>query len=233
MNQTELVEKIKSKGHTRIILRPGKHNEERITSLANCRSIIETCKVSMRGWDFPHVDKDLYAADQNYIYSGTDWSRYKEYWRFYQSGQFIYLGGMYEDWEQDSIGLLGSPGKSLGFKGFAVDGNFYRITEILEFAARLVSKEVFDGFVNIEITLHDTLDRQLFFYERGRHLFREYKARLSEIKFSKKYSEGEILARGNEIAVEIAYFFFERFNWDRLDISLLKEMQQKFITGKY
>ncbi|MDU2240642.1 MULTISPECIES: hypothetical protein [unclassified Paenibacillus] len=231
--QQDIIEKIKTKGYTRVILRPSTHENEKIKSLTECRSIIEQCKVSMRGWDFPHIDRDLHGNDQSFVFSGTDWSRYKELWRFYQSGQFVYLGGLYEDWENETVGLFGPQDHSLGFKGYAIDGNLYRFTEILEFAARLVPKGVFDGLVNVEITLFDTADRRLFFYERGRHLVQEAKSMMSEIKFEKAYTEDEVLTRGHEIAVEIAQFFFERFNWQNLRIEVLRELQHKFISGRY
>lgn len=230
--QKDIIEKIKTKGYFRVVLRPGTHQEERIKSLTECRTIIDQCKVSMRGWDFPHIDRDLFSNDQNFIFSGTDWSRYKELWRFYQSGQFIYLGGFGEDWLNETIGLFGPQDHSLGFKGFSIDGNLYRFTEIIELAARLVTKNVFDGLVNVEITLFDTLDRRLFFYEKG-YLVQEAKSVMPEINFKKTYTEDEVLTKGNEIALEIAQSFFERFNWQNLRIEVLRDIQQRFLSGRY
>jgi hypothetical protein len=61
--------------------------------------ILERVKVSLRGWDFPHIDyKVKQLIYKNWIEQSFDWYIYVEFWRFYQSGQFIYLDGNREDW---------------------------------------------------------------------------------------------------------------------------------------
>ena len=45
----------------------------------------------MDGQSTPEVMDD-------WVGQGIDWENYVEYWRFYQSGQFLHLDGMKEDW---------------------------------------------------------------------------------------------------------------------------------------
>ena len=92
------IKKIKDTGYWRILIRPNIFIEDKINSLEKCKEIINHSIVSLREWDFPHLDEKETSAGKNWIQSGCDWGDIKEYWRFYQNGQFIYYSAMREDY---------------------------------------------------------------------------------------------------------------------------------------
>ena len=90
---TELLTEIKSRGYWRIVVRPQSFVEERL-EYASLLDVIGSTSVRIRGWDFPHLGREEEIERQkDYVGTRVTWSSYREYWRFYQSGQFVYLGG--------------------------------------------------------------------------------------------------------------------------------------------
>src|SRR5690349_8899477 len=84
--------------HWRVTYRPHEYREELIPTLAACFELVEATKLSLRGWDFPHVgrkEEQLLRA-RNWVGSQTEFSTHIEYWRLYQSGQFLHLHAVRE-----------------------------------------------------------------------------------------------------------------------------------------
>src|SRR5207244_7494242 len=94
---TALTAAIREKGHWRIVVRPATYVPDRVP-YASLRQTIEKSVVQLRGWDFPHLDRQRGARHGNdWVGGETDWSYYKEAWRFSVTGQFVYLVGIHED----------------------------------------------------------------------------------------------------------------------------------------
>src|ERR671919_1952560 len=91
--------KIQTRGYWRVVIRPANFQQVRVKNVLDLKRILESSAVHFRGWDFPHVD---YESDpeigEDWVSQGIDWEMYVEYWRFYQSGQFLHLDGFKEDW---------------------------------------------------------------------------------------------------------------------------------------
>ena len=66
-------------------------NESRISTLPECWRIIESCSVSLRGWNYPHVDREGKVNGNDWISSWCEFNGFGEYWRFYQSAQLLHL----------------------------------------------------------------------------------------------------------------------------------------------
>ena len=83
--------KIKENPHWRVNFRPTAH-KVRINEIEALDLIKET-SVKLRGWPYPFLsdNREEQILEENYIASGSDWSRHTEYWRFYCSGQFIHF----------------------------------------------------------------------------------------------------------------------------------------------
>ncbi|MCU5632905.1 hypothetical protein [Bacillus thuringiensis] len=209
-----LLHKIHSKGYWRILVRPIEYREKRIASLKECRDIVSSSLLSLRGWDYPHIDHKDFTNGQNYVSSGCDFMCHIEHWRLYQSGQFIHHFAMEEDWQSQVESIFGEKYNDIGFKGLEVISIVYRLSEILEFTSRLATKNIFNGGLDIHVQLHDTQDRRLFFWDKRRHLFQEYVCKIPQIEFKQRISEQELIGNGSEVALKLAYDIFERFNWN-------------------
>ena len=206
------VSKITSRGYWKVIMHSSKFKQDRVANLLECQRLVEDCKVFLRGWDYPHCERIVSGED--YVWSETDWEIYKEYWRFYQSGQFVHYLGCVEDWWKGStldaeLGARYSPGEVLELLMV-----LYKLTEIYEFASRLAQKGVLDEQMSLTIELHGMRDRRLiclskpFFSAFGSYISQE-----AALKFEATLVVQDLIGRVAEHALEQSLQVFERFNW--------------------
>src|SRR4051794_18820207 len=100
---SELLDKIRSRGFWQAIIRPSAFVEERLGNIASIGPLIDKTSVSLRGWNFPHVDhKTDVHLDIDWAGQEFQWNHFLEIWRMYQSGQFVHVSGMFEDWFDES-----------------------------------------------------------------------------------------------------------------------------------
>jgi len=235
---------VKDHPHFRICIRPEIFKPDLIPTLRDCFEIIERTKVSLRGWDYPHVSHETQEKGygNNWVAS---WSSFcsLEYWRFFQSGQFVHYLGIREkidsDWETELRSTLKrhlSYMKNLDFSKisglFSVSGAVYTITEIFEFAIRLCQKGLYSNNLVIEIALNNVQGFALV-ADRNRAWHHLYQA--SEPSFSKEWKipVSELIASGHDFSIEVVIWLFERFGWFDPPREILKKDQEKFLSGQY
>lgn len=230
----KVLEKIKSRGYWRVVIRPVRFEKERIKSLAECAELVRRCKVSLRGWDYPHVSgRYEVQSGLDWVESLTDWNGYKELWRMYQSGQFLHLFGCREDWLGEAS-ILG-PSKYSNIKPgsvLSVLSTLYSVTEIYEFASRLAEKNLFDNSVYLSIGLHGMKNRKLKVFDIGRSLFNDYICQINDLPLSKTITLEEILGRSHDLALHHTVWIFERFNWRSPPEEIFREDQKKFLERR-
>lgn len=97
-------EKVKQRSYWKVEYFPTTYTDSAVSSLSECKLAISESAVLLRGWDYPHVPtqddekQGIYPKDSNHYESWIDWSIHKEVWRFYKSGKFIQLRGLFEQW---------------------------------------------------------------------------------------------------------------------------------------
>jgi hypothetical protein len=156
-----LLERIRQVGHWRVNYRPLRAATEQL-SLARCREVVEKARVSMRGWDFPHIsysrdDKPESGGYDNagdHLENWTDWYGFAEFWRMYRSTQFLTYIALREDTMKEEHGNPQVP-------ILEVVSTIYSITEFFEFAHRLAGQGLYDAGANISIILSGTQGRHL------------------------------------------------------------------------
>ena len=217
-----LLEKIKSRGHWRVVIRPGRFVEKRIPQISSLCPIVQKTAVQLRGWDFPHVDTHTKPhIDVVWVGQESEWQQFLEIWRFYQSGQFVDIAGIWEDW-REKYDLAGKSGVLLG-----IGDTLFRFTEIFEFAARLALTEVGDEVMYIEITINGLAGRKLWddSHDSGR-VYKQYEASLQELPFRQELPRDELVAQPRELALRPAIELFARFGWTA-DAAALRDIQKK------
>ena len=182
----ELLEKIRSRGYWKVIIRPATFVEKRISNTSDLYPILEKTSVQVRIWGFPHLDNnEKLGINVDWIGQEIAWEYYLELWRFYQSGQFVHLSGMAEDWLDRS--RLSPPDQSWKPRTFLnVVGVVFRFTEIFEFAARLAFTAAGDEQMRLEITLSGLEGRTLWVdpsYRWGASLLMTQKASVKELPY--------------------------------------------------
>lgn len=238
----ERLEKIKSGAHWRVNIRPTTFKKDRIRSLSEVRRIIEECSVKLRGWDYPQSIPAETKNGDDWIQSGCDWEEFIEYWRFYQSAQFIHYFSVYEDYpevmrrvkERGYFPLIVSFSPSEEPSGYlSIFSTLFRITEIYEFAMRLAQKGVIEPNVYISIKLRGIKNHQLIFFDLGRMLRKAYVSAIDEINLEPLLiGTEELLAKGHEEAINQTIHLFERFNWVDPPRNIMVEEQKKLLERR-
>ena len=116
---SELLEKIRSRGYWRIVIHPATFLEKRVSKISTLYPLLQKISVQLRSWDFPRLDpRTPPVTDVDWIGQESEWERFVEVWRIYQSGQFVDVAGMTEDWHDQSEWLPApekwEPGHFLG-----------------------------------------------------------------------------------------------------------------------
>ena len=228
------LKKIQSTGYWRVNIRPTRFEQARIHSLTKCRDILTNSVVHLRGLDYPYLNNKETTNGEDWVESGCDSGGLIEYWRFYQSGQFIHHFAFREDYELSSnvLSRLERLEPSPTGRYLSILSSLYRVTEIFEFAARLASKDLLSPTAEISIKLIGTEGRRLFFWNPGRLLSRAYICKIPEMTFSKTYSFSDLLAQANEFALDTTVAIFERFNWMEVPRGMFSEEQKKFLERR-
>lgn len=234
----KIIKKIKSRGYWRINFRPLIH-EEKLSQLSKCKDIVEKNVIQLRGWDYPHfprrkdVDTSL-DPGSNYYEGWVDWRFHKEFWRMYQSGQFINYRGLWEDWHDEEHSFLSSEPKILKMVNLGVSHTIFQITEIYEFLLGLVKESVYREGLKLSIILCNTENRKLWLEESLslRIPFMEEKNTIAQsIEFKKEYSEMEVIENSSELAIVAILHFFARFDWMPSE-DLIRKDQQDFLKRR-
>lgn len=232
-----LLTKIKSRGFWIINFRPLIY-EDKIKNLFDCKNIVEKNIVSLRGWNypfFPLIEKDnmKLSAGQNFYEGWVDWQAHKEIWRIYQSGQFIHLLALREDWYEESewfkeIAKKIKPETSLG-----IIHATYLITEIFEFLRRLVSENLYNEGIKVVISLNNAQNRVLWLEDGSRvPLSKTYSTASSILEYSKEFSKNQIETNSKNISLEVIKFFFDKFGWHHCPIDVVKSDQEKLLSNR-
>lgn len=221
--QPAILAKIHAAGYWRVVLRPTQYAERRIPTLGDCQKVIEEARVRLRGWDYPHIDRDGMVNRQHWVESTTDRQHgHIEYWRLHQSGQFVHHFAMREDYEETSKDRHG-----LDFLN-----TLYTFTEILEFAARLTSREVFSSGAEVRVELHGCEDRRVISWGNERELSGDYVSAEADIGFAATLSEAALLGQAAKIAMDGTVHVLERFNWVEIPHAVLAEEQAKLLERR-
>ncbi len=230
--------KIQSRGYWRINFQPTLDKSR--LSFPECRGIVERNRVSFRGWDYPHYprrsgdDTDIEPHD-NFYQGWINWENHKEFWRMYQSGQFIHYLALREDWFDEAQMWKPDGAEIKPFTKLNIIGSvIYQITEIFEFLSRLSKEGIYDEGVKINISLINTEGRELWISDTMRGpFFQAYRAHLEKIEYSNLYSKEEIITSPQKLALNVIKFFFQRFGWEDPSDEVIMKDQFDLIKSKF
>ena len=204
-----LLERIQSVGHWRVLLRPLAPLPERLSFQA-CSEIVEHARVSIRGWDYPHVsnrqdDQGGSERCNDYLENWCDWYTQIEFWRMYRSGQFL----SYNALDDDLIESAKADARSLN-----VVGAIYAVTEFVEFAHRLAANGLYASGYAVDLSLRNTQERYL---EAGRSRvpFFDYRRTNHGSIQIVRTVEPEAIERGAiETSLSVLLELFDAFGWN-------------------
>ena len=239
---TDLPVPVKEHPHWRVNFRPSSYDEELLPSLGACLKVIEATKVRLRGWDYPHLSRRTEQRGQgsNFVASWSDFG-HLEYWRFYQSGQFLHLFSVREAWNEAWKEQLRNTARGhLGHfdvdwehvPGFFSLNNFiYTVTEIFEFAARVAQHGVYEGPVSIGIRISG-IEGFILTPDWDRAWYERYAPSESALENNWIVESADLIASSSEHSFRAILWFFERFGWLEPAVEVIQKDQLKFLEGK-
>lgn len=232
------------KPHWRVNFRPEVYIGEAIPSLSQCFQIIEKNQVRLRGWYYPHLSNhaDERTQGKNWVASWVTFRGHIEYWRFYQSTQFIHYFSVRESTEEGWRAKLQKQTASHLFHNSDIDWNtvpgfisitnfLYTVTEIIEFAARLCQAQVYKGNLDISIQISSIKGFMLTADEdRAWNVY----CPAGEDMLDKIWTidSGSLIADSPEYSLDIIAWFFERFGWLNPSKDVLRKDIDNYLKGR-
>lgn len=229
--------------HWRVNYRPSTYVAGKLPTLGECWELLQKTTVRFRGWAFPHIP----PRDSERDYGDTwiaGWSHYRshvEYWRFYQSPQFLYLGNLrevtdpaYSSELRNAMTLHADSASDLqSVRGFlSLTNSIYTITEFFEFAARLAQAGVYVDPITIDISIKGIAGFMLA-ADRNKVWSSDYIARQPDLRYETTLAPAELVASAAEHAVRCAVWLFERFGWVKPNLDAIRTDQQQLLARTF
>lgn len=230
---TDLAATIRSRGYWQVQLRPVAFHEKRVSSLADLERAVQRAHVELRGWDYPHVPREIERLS-DHIQGTVSFERHHEIWRLYQSAQFVHLFSMTEDWMDDPQSGWASgpipPGKIL-----EVTSTLWTFTEMFLFLARLVEALTLGPEIVISYRLVGLGGRQLQTLDPRRlplHDWRKASDNLTEFGQELPLAASKLIAASSDLAVDQTLLLYQRFHWEPDRASVVEE-QRKLLERRF
>jgi len=229
---------IRAGAHWSVVVRPTRFKADRIPSLERCWNVMEQCAVSLRGWDYPHIDRENrgYASDS--IYSWCDFAGKQEYWRLFQSGQMVHVFALKEGRNPEFFekrlwtNLDDVPSQAQPTGPVDVFEILYKATEVLEFSSRLAQRLALDSPLVLEIDLVGISGRILTM-PSNRSFDKYYGSSEPKLEYRREIPLDELIASSADLAIQSSVWFFERFGWTNPPIDELRRDQQKLLMRTF
>ena len=230
---------IKAHGYWKIHVYPNSMNFIPIEPINKGKEIIRNASVQLKGWDYPHFPtqvldhQNIYIAGDK-VEAWIDYNQFKEIWRLYDTGQFIHLFALREDWLKEDSRSSSRLKEILPGTALEITSAVYSITEIYAFIRNLILAVLYRNEVVVEITLVGTKNRNLFIFDPLRMpLIGEHKSVMNKVVFPKKvYRVKDLETNYLGFAFEQIIHLFNQFNWDNPPLQVIKEDQKKLIERR-
>jgi hypothetical protein len=240
---TDIPVPVKDYPYWTVLYRPETFNPELIPSLTDCVKLVEKARVQLRGWDFPHLsnrDTDR-SHGSNWIGSWASFMGQVEYWRLYQSGQFVHLAAVSEavqpKWQEqlkrDTMSHLRHR-KEIDWTtvpGYVSLVNLvYTVTEYFEFAARICQAGVYRG--GLDVTLELTRIKGFVLTTDWERSWSEYRPATDDrLRKTWRLSSEKLVAGSTEHSLKAIVWLCECFGWMSPNVEALKRDQEKLLSG--
>jgi hypothetical protein len=224
---SEVVDRIRSRGHWDVEIRPLPFDADRL-DYAALEDVLEKTTVRMRGWPVPYIDyREPWLRGNDWIGQDIDalLVSHLEAWRLFTSGQFVHLRAITADWgEADLI----APAR-LNEKVIPVWEILFYLTEVAELAARLALKIKTPGSMLLRAKLADMAGRGLVVGQSNRaEFFQPYVQQQDVLQAEAQVQVDELVTEPRDVALELARYLLLRFGW-KPAIEQLRGHQQELI----
>lgn len=240
---TDIPVPVKDYPYWTLLYRPESYSPDLIPSLTECGRLVEKARVQLRGWDFPHLShrETDRCHGSNWIGSSVSFRGNIEYWRLYQSGQFIHFAAVREAAEHEWRAKLQRETMShLSYRDDidwdAVPGYIslvnlvYTVTEYFEFAARICQAGVYRG--GLDVSLELTGAKGFVLTTDWNRAWSEYRVATDDrLRKAWRLSSNELIVGSAEHSLKAIAWLCECFGWMSPNVEALRKDQEKLLSG--
>jgi hypothetical protein len=223
---SEVTEKIRSKGHWEVTIRPEPFEEDRV-DYGELEQVLMRSAVRMRGWPVPFIDhRKQFLRGETWVGQDIDAEMvsHHEAWRYFTSGQFTQLRVISVDWREGQEAARVPEGYDAVIEVWEI---LFYLTEVFELATRLALKEAGAEQVTIAARLNGMHNRGLIVGDdRRASFFEPYRYGRESLQSSVTLDRDKLVAESREQAVEMARQFFLRSGW-KPTVDLLADYQRE------
>jgi hypothetical protein len=209
---------VDSTGYWYIEILPKVYEEERVPSTRRLKEIRQESVVSIRGWDFPHIDRESDQVFEHGIQSVTHWYRYHECHRVYRSGLFTWRRQLKEDFSEQNAGTI------------SYVSSIYSITEYFLFASRYAALIADSGNFIIHVGVTDLKNHALRMDSNSFH--DDYPTAAERFDRNYDLSIEELRSSHLDLAADAAHRLFDLYGLD-IKADVIKQWQDKFIKRQF
>lgn len=212
-------------GHAEVIAYPADYQEKKIVSIPETRGLVEKADVALRGWNFPHTDNENAGAFSRGFQSFTIWERFREGYRLYQSGLFIWKRAYWEDIEERR--------SQKGNRVLSFISLIYSFTEWLLFSRRLYRDIAAEATIHVKLALYGCKERQLASLDPGVHLGEWYISKENAVVIEEDIRFVDLQASFQDIAGRMVKHVFHVFNWLDVREDVIAQWQDRLLKRKF
>jgi hypothetical protein len=217
-----------SKGFWQLRVRPDMYRRDRIPDKVTLWKAVTESEVSLRGWNFPHTDRQTQSNFSNGRQSYTNQSvlgeAYVEGFRAYQSGLFIWRGA----YRENALSFTNQYGKALSFVNV-----IYEITEMFVFMKRYYERVAPEAIVLVSIEMNDINGRALIATGDAAPFLDPPVSRVPNLLIEESYTVDALRTSAEELAIKIVQNIFGMFNWNSPDPSMIRLWQQRLLSRTF
>lgn len=209
-------------GYWEVVAMPQTYSAERIPNITTVLKFLSESEVSLRGWNFPHLDRDTKSNFAGGRQSNTAFMHHIEAHRAYQSGLFIWRGSYWENYSE----FAKQHGYALSFVNV-----IYTVTEFFLFLKRYYERVAPDAAIRLSIEMTHIKDRALVSTEWDVGLLvHAVKATEPGLVIERDYAVPELRASAEELAIKVVQKILEVFNWLDPDADMIRGWQQRLLS---
>lgn len=196
---------------------PAIYQEERLETSRRVQEVRLQSEVSLRGWNFPHVDREHNHPFANGVESITHWGRYHEANRFYKSGLFSWRGRLFEEYTDQYKGAL------------SYVSSIYTLVEFFLFASRYAPQVANAGDFIIQLGAVGLREQRLIIDNNG---FRDsYQTASDSFEHQYRAPVEHLRASYRDLAADAARRLFDLYGLD-ISTETIGQWQNRLIEGR-